>query len=109
MDRDVRLRFWFEVGLAAVSLFLLVLTIAWPEWIEEIFGIEPDGGNGMAEWGIVVVFAVATAALALTARREWRNATVTAAGADQSSGAGDPRSVSMRRFRSNSSSVIDTW
>ena len=45
---DVRKRFWIEAALAVAGLALAVLTMAWPEWIEEIFGIEPDGGNGAA-------------------------------------------------------------
>jgi len=69
---DVRKRFWIEAALGLAGLALAVLTLAWPEWIEEIFGIEPDGGNGAAEWGIVLALLVAAAALGWSARREWR-------------------------------------
>jgi hypothetical protein len=69
---EVRKRFWLEAALAAAGLALALLTLAWPEWIEEIFGIEPDGGNGAAEWGIVIALIGAAVALGLTARREWR-------------------------------------
>lgn len=55
--RDPR-RFWTEIGLGAACLVLLVLTAAWPEWIEAIFGVEPDGGSGALEWALVVVLAV---------------------------------------------------
>jgi hypothetical protein len=73
-ERDLPRRFWVEVSGALLGFALAVLTLAWPEWIEEIFGVEPDGGNGMAEWGIVLgCFAIAVAS-SLTARREWRRA-----------------------------------
>jgi hypothetical protein len=74
LERDVRRRFWIEAGAAVLGFVLAVLTLAWPEWIEEIFGVEPDGGNGMAEWGIVLAFFTISVGLSVTARREWRRA-----------------------------------
>ena len=71
VESGVRRRFWVEVAAAVVGFALAVLTLAWPEWIEEIFHVEPDGGNGMAEWGIVLGLFVIAGGSALTAHREW--------------------------------------
>jgi len=70
----VRKRFWAEIGLGATSATLLVLTAAWPDWIEEVVGIDPDGGNGSLEWAIVVVLAICALSMPLLARAEWRRA-----------------------------------
>ena len=47
---------------------LSVLTLVWPEWIEEIFGVEPDGGNGSLEWIIALGFLAVGIGLGLLAR-----------------------------------------
>jgi hypothetical protein len=72
MEHAVRRRFWLEAGLACLTAALLVLTLITREWIEEVFGVDPDQGSGALEWGIVVALAVATVALGLAARIEWR-------------------------------------
>lgn len=72
MRRGVRLRFWVEAAAAAVSGTLLVLTLLWREWIELIFGVDPDNGSGALEWAIVAASAVVTVALFAAARVEWR-------------------------------------
>jgi hypothetical protein len=53
-----RRRFWTEIGLGAVCLVALALTAVWPDWIEEVFGVEPDGGSGAVEFGLVGLLAV---------------------------------------------------
>jgi hypothetical protein len=68
----VVLRARIEIVLAAVLGVATILTVVWPEWIEGLFGFDPDGGNGTAEWGIVVVLAVATIVVAALARRDLR-------------------------------------
>jgi hypothetical protein len=50
--------------LAAVS----VLTLVVPDWIEEVFGLDPDAGSGAAEAGIVIACALAAAGLWLHRR-----------------------------------------
>jgi hypothetical protein len=50
---------------------LLVLTLAWPEWIEEAFGVDPDGGSGALEWALVIVFAICASTTSVLARRDW--------------------------------------
>jgi hypothetical protein len=46
-----------------VLAVLTALTIVWPEWIEGVFGVDPDAGSGVAEAGVVTVLALATIAL----------------------------------------------
>ena len=74
MLRKARVRFWIEVILAMVTAALLLLTLISREWIEEVFGVEPDAGSGALEWAIVVALAVATVAFSLLARAEWKRA-----------------------------------
>ena len=42
-------RYWIEVTCAALGTVLFILTLAFPEWIEAVFGVDPDGGNGLLE------------------------------------------------------------
>lgn len=60
-----------ELGLGAACLVLLALTAAWPEWIEAVFHVDPDGGNGALEWALVAVFAISAAVCSWQARRDW--------------------------------------
>jgi hypothetical protein len=61
-----------EAALSALFGVLTVITVVWPDWIEAITGLDPDGGSGETEWGFVVVLGVVTLALALLARRHHR-------------------------------------
>jgi hypothetical protein len=74
MGANLRPRFWWEAILGAVTGVLGLVTIFWSDWIEAIFGVDPDHGNGSAEWLIVAVLLVASLALAFGARFEWRRA-----------------------------------
>ena len=74
------LRVRIEIAVSALLGAATILTAAWPTWLEGLFGFDPDGGNGSAEWWIVAVFAVTTvAAIALT-RHDLRVARRAAAG-----------------------------
>ncbi len=53
---------------------LFVLTLIAREWIELLFGVDPDSGDGSLEAAIVAVLLVATVAFAWLARVEWRRA-----------------------------------
>ena len=72
MPQRAGVRFWVESGLAVLTAALFVLTLVSHEWIEEIFGVDPDEGNGALEWAIVAALAVATVAFTLLARAEWK-------------------------------------
>jgi hypothetical protein len=72
MKTAMRFRFWLEAGMATITGFLLVLTLLWEDWIEEVFGIAPDAGSGSLEWWIVGTLIVVTVTLFAMARYEWR-------------------------------------
>ena len=72
MSARARERFWTDAALSAVSGVLLVVTVAYPQWVEAAFGVDPDGGSGALEWTIVAALFVLTAAFGALARREWR-------------------------------------
>jgi hypothetical protein len=74
MRGALRLRFWLETGAAAITSILFVITLVWRNWIELVFEIEPDAGNGSLEWLIVGGLFVVTLALFFLARAEWRMA-----------------------------------
>lgn len=65
-------RFWIETGLAALTAFLLLLTLVWSEWIEFLFGVDPDGGDGSLEWAIVAALLVISVTFAVLARADRR-------------------------------------
>lgn len=69
----VRLRFWIESALTAVTGLLALLTAIWPHWLE-VFGIAPDYQSGSTEWQIVGVLFIGFLAFAIAARVEWRKA-----------------------------------
>jgi hypothetical protein len=72
MNKDIRTRFWIEVALASLTAGLFVVTLVWGGWIELVFGVEPDGGDGSLEHVIVAVLAVATVVFVWLAHYEWR-------------------------------------
>ena len=71
---NLRARFWVEAVLGSITLALLVLTLAWKDWIEVLFGVDPDHHNGAVEWAIVAVCAVATVACGSLAGSEFHRA-----------------------------------
>jgi hypothetical protein len=71
MDRHLRGRFWLEAAGSSVSAVSFGMTLVWPSWIELAFGVDPDRGNGLLEWFIVVSLTVSVCGSVL-ARRDWR-------------------------------------
>ena len=77
--RTARIRFRIEVLLAVLAAGLAVLTLINREWIELLFGIDPDKGSGALEWAVAIALFVASACFALIARWD-RKRHVAAAG-----------------------------
>lgn len=72
MRRWPRRRFWVEAAVGVLSTFLFVLTMFIPDWIEALFGVDPDQRSGSLEWVIAAGLVVMTLVWGLLARREWR-------------------------------------
>lgn len=66
--------FWVESALAVFSAFLVVLTLVWDQWIEGVFGFDPDRGNGSFERELTIVCCLLTVLFSVLARRQWRRA-----------------------------------
>jgi hypothetical protein len=66
--------FWAESVMASFTAVLAVLTLAWRDWIEGVFGFAPDHHNGSFEWELIIVCAMVTVLFGALAAREWRKA-----------------------------------
>jgi len=67
-----RRRLRLEVGLAILSVLLFFATLLWPEWIEIVFGVDPDFGNGSLEWLTMELTAISAVVAIFLARADWR-------------------------------------
>jgi hypothetical protein len=74
--RRLAIRFWVEVALASITGVLALLTLIWRDWIEIVFGFDPDHHNGSFEWLIVAVLLAATVVFSVLARRAWKMAVI---------------------------------
>ncbi len=72
MNTQLSWRFWFESLAAAVSTGSFLLTVLWKDWIELLFGLDPDHANGSIEWGITALALAASLTFFFMARHEWR-------------------------------------
>ena len=77
--RALSWRFYLEVVLGSVGVLLFVLTLVWKDWIELVFRIDPDEGNGAAEYFVAFVLLAIVATSCWLARTEWRAARQTVA------------------------------
>ena len=57
---------------ALTSAALAIITLIDAEWIELVFGVDPDHGSGLLEWVIVIAAITVTALLSWLARCDWR-------------------------------------
>jgi hypothetical protein len=74
MRNALRLHFWLEMGVAVVTSILFVITLVQRDWIEVVFGVDPDKSSGALEWLIVGALLVVTIMLFTLASYEWRRA-----------------------------------
>ena len=65
-------RLWVESLLAGASALLFLVTLVNAEWIELVFGVDPDGGSGALEWAIAFGLLLVALVSAVLARLEWR-------------------------------------
>jgi hypothetical protein len=72
MEKKLSRWFWLDAAMAVVSSFVLVLTLAWRDWIEIVFRVDPDDHSGSLESLVVMVCAVATITFIVLAHHEWR-------------------------------------
>jgi hypothetical protein len=77
--RGLGAAFWIEAVLCGIGAFFAILTIVQHDWIETLFGVDPDQGNGSVEWIVVVALLVIAAGAGALAGREWRRAHVVTA------------------------------
>jgi hypothetical protein len=68
----MRARFWIEISVAVLCGLLAALTLVVKDWIEVVFGVDPDAHSGAAEWLIVVLLGAGVIVSALLAGYEWR-------------------------------------
>ncbi len=74
MRNALRRRFWLATAVAIVTSILLVITLVQRDWIELVFGVDPDNRNGTLEWLIIGALLVVTITLFTMASYEWRRA-----------------------------------
>ena len=70
----VRGRFFVEAALAVALALLSLATIVWRNWIELVFGADPDGGSGALESLILAALVLMTVTCSTLAQLEWRRA-----------------------------------
>jgi hypothetical protein len=74
MVTHVRKRFWIVASVGSIFVLLFVATLVWPNWLELVFQVDPDYGNGTIECIIVALSALAASTCFVLARMEWRRA-----------------------------------
>jgi hypothetical protein len=65
-----RIRSWLEAVLGVAASGLGLVTLFWHDWIELLFGVDPDQGSGAVEWLLVAFLFGVGGALIWTARLE---------------------------------------
>ena len=73
MRSNFRRLFWVEIGLAAITGLLALITPVFPDWIEFVSGWDPDQHDGSVELMIVVgLFIVTLVMVTLATIERWR-------------------------------------
>jgi hypothetical protein len=63
---------WLELVAGLMSVVLLVLALLSPHWVELLVGLSPDAGDGSAEFGIALLWAIVSALMFALAGRTWK-------------------------------------
>ena len=61
-----------ETALSAFFAVMALTTAFWPDWLETVFRVDPDGGNGTVEWLAVVLLGAAAVVMLALARHDRR-------------------------------------
>jgi hypothetical protein len=69
---------WIEVVLASIIALLAIVSVLWRDWVERVFGIDPDHHSGFTEWELVVALSLAATLVATLAGRDWYRAALAA-------------------------------
>jgi len=72
MKTGLRKRFYPEFIMGIITTIAFLYTLVTPDWIEAVFHVDPDAGNGSAEWLVVGALVAVTVALFVAAGYEWR-------------------------------------
>ncbi len=72
MHQRASFLFWIEILTGSMAVVICAVTLVWRDWIETIFGVDPDQHSGSLEWIIVAASAAVALTLAAFARKEWR-------------------------------------
>jgi hypothetical protein len=72
MSARLPIRFWVELAMGCISFALLATTLVMPDWIEVMFDLAPDGGDGSVEWGMSLTLCALAILFFVFARRTWR-------------------------------------
>ena len=65
-------RIWVELMLGLISAVSLTLAIVLPNWMELLFHLAPDAGDGSAERGFALLWAAISVLMFGLAGRTWR-------------------------------------
>ncbi len=76
MNQRLRTRFWIEAIFAGTLGVLLAITMISREWIEIVFGVDPDHGDESVEWAALGLIGIVCCVLSVSALSEWRRALV---------------------------------
>ena len=74
MRKALRWHFWLETAMAIATSIVFVITLVQRDWIEIVFGVDPDQGKGSLEWLIVGALLVVSISHFTLASHEWRRA-----------------------------------
>ncbi|HYT22570.1 MAG TPA: hypothetical protein VEW05_20365 [Candidatus Polarisedimenticolia bacterium] len=70
----IRKRLLAEAGVMAAFSLLAILTALNHNWIELVFGVDPDSGNGWIEWALVAAPALDAVLGTAGAYHKWSKA-----------------------------------
>jgi MFS-type transporter involved in bile tolerance (Atg22 family) len=72
MTSRISKRFWVELLMGIATALVAILTAIVPSWMERLFGVNLDHGDGSFERLIVYALLLASLACLSLARLEWR-------------------------------------